>query len=108
MSSILWSLCLACCIDFNAPDSIYAAPVLMDSPPCSFLTPDPVHYQVAYKAGNEQSVHQYTISKDEPLFLRARANAAQLSEVLQGWALQAWLPHVSVISWSPKPPATLQ
>nr|XP_045217508.1 nebulin-related-anchoring protein isoform X5 [Macaca fascicularis] len=37
---------------------------------------------VAYKAGNEQSVHQYTISKDEPLFLRARANAANLSEKL--------------------------
>ncbi|XP_038966046.1 nebulin-related-anchoring protein isoform X4 [Rattus norvegicus] len=37
---------------------------------------------VAYKAGNEQSVHQYTISKDEPFFLRARANAAQLSETL--------------------------
>ncbi|XP_051002792.1 nebulin-related-anchoring protein isoform X2 [Acomys russatus] len=37
---------------------------------------------VAYKAGNEQSVHQYAISKDEPLFLLARANAAQLSETL--------------------------
>uniref|UniRef100_A0A8C6R692 Nebulin-related-anchoring protein n=1 Tax=Nannospalax galili TaxID=1026970 RepID=A0A8C6R692_NANGA len=37
---------------------------------------------VAYRAGNEQSVHQYTISKDEPLFLQARANAAQLSEKL--------------------------
>ncbi|XP_036048613.1 nebulin-related-anchoring protein isoform X1 [Onychomys torridus] len=37
---------------------------------------------VAYKAGNEQSVHQYTISKDEPFFLQARANAAQLSETL--------------------------
>ncbi|XP_019315017.1 nebulin-related-anchoring protein isoform X9 [Panthera pardus] len=36
---------------------------------------------VAYKAGNEQSVHQYSISKDEPLFLQARANAANLSEV---------------------------
>lgn len=36
---------------------------------------------MAYKAGNEQSVHQYSISKDEPLFLRARANAANLSEV---------------------------
>ncbi|XP_055104754.2 nebulin-related-anchoring protein isoform X4 [Symphalangus syndactylus] len=36
---------------------------------------------VAYKAGNEQSVHQYTISKDEPLFLQAQANAANLSEV---------------------------
>ncbi|XP_003825643.1 nebulin-related-anchoring protein isoform X3 [Pan paniscus] len=38
--------------------------------------------RVAYKAGNEQSVHQYTISKDEPLFLQARANAANLSEKL--------------------------
>ncbi|ELK04946.1 Nebulin-related-anchoring protein [Pteropus alecto] len=37
---------------------------------------------VAYKAGNEQSLHQYSISKDEPLFLRARANAANLSEKL--------------------------
>ncbi|XP_055104745.2 nebulin-related-anchoring protein isoform X3 [Symphalangus syndactylus] len=37
---------------------------------------------VAYKAGNEQSVHQYTISKDEPLFLQAQANAANLSEKL--------------------------
>lgn len=38
---------------------------------------------MAYKAGNEQSVHQYSISKDEPLFLQARANAANLSEVWQ-------------------------
>ncbi|XP_023096723.2 nebulin-related-anchoring protein isoform X9 [Felis catus] len=37
---------------------------------------------VAYKAGNEQSIHQYSISKDEPLFLQARANAANLSEKL--------------------------
>ncbi|XP_036754809.2 nebulin-related-anchoring protein isoform X9 [Manis pentadactyla] len=37
---------------------------------------------VAYKAGNEQSVHQYSISKDEPLFLQARVNAANLSEKL--------------------------
>ncbi|KAM7074173.1 nebulin-related-anchoring protein isoform 7-T7 [Molossus nigricans] len=37
---------------------------------------------VAYKAGNEQSLHQYSISKDEPLFLQARANAACLSEKL--------------------------
>ncbi|XP_058400016.1 nebulin-related-anchoring protein isoform X3 [Diceros bicornis minor] len=36
---------------------------------------------VAYKAGNEQSLHQYSISNDEPLFLQARANAANLSEV---------------------------
>ncbi|KAM5139679.1 nebulin-related-anchoring protein isoform 4-T4 [Callospermophilus lateralis] len=35
---------------------------------------------VAYKAENQQSVHQYTISKDEPLFLQARANAAHLSQ----------------------------
>ncbi|XP_004412847.1 PREDICTED: nebulin-related-anchoring protein isoform X1 [Odobenus rosmarus divergens] len=42
---------------------------------------------VAYKAGNEQSVHQYSISKDEPLFLQARVNAANLSEKLykSGW-----------------------
>ncbi|XP_023402467.2 nebulin-related-anchoring protein isoform X4 [Loxodonta africana] len=38
--------------------------------------------EVAYKAGNAQSVHQYTISKDEPLFLQARANATNLSEKL--------------------------
>ncbi|XP_047558253.1 nebulin-related-anchoring protein isoform X1 [Lutra lutra] len=37
---------------------------------------------VAYKAGNERSVHQYSISNDEPLFLQARANAAHLSEKL--------------------------
>ncbi|KAI5945971.1 Nebulin-related-anchoring protein [Manis javanica] len=37
---------------------------------------------VAYKAGNEQSVHQYSMSKDEPLFLQARVNAANLSEKL--------------------------
>ncbi|XP_057386406.1 nebulin-related-anchoring protein isoform X9 [Balaenoptera acutorostrata] len=38
--------------------------------------------RVAYKAGHEQSVHQYSISKDEPLFLQAQANAANLSEKL--------------------------
>ncbi|XP_029100735.1 nebulin-related-anchoring protein isoform X2 [Monodon monoceros] len=37
---------------------------------------------VVYKAGHEQSVHQYSISKDEPLFLQAQANAANLSEKL--------------------------
>ncbi|XP_045709716.1 nebulin-related-anchoring protein isoform X3 [Phyllostomus hastatus] len=37
---------------------------------------------VTYKAGHEQSLHQYGISKDEPLFLQARANAANLSEKL--------------------------
>ena len=39
---------------------------------------------MAYKAEHEQSVHQYSISKDEPLFLQARANAANLSEVQSG------------------------
>ncbi|XP_037660583.1 nebulin-related-anchoring protein isoform X2 [Choloepus didactylus] len=45
---------------------------------------------VAYKAGNEQSIHQYTISQDEPLFLQARANAANLSEKLykSSWEAQ--------------------
>ncbi|XP_003787203.1 nebulin-related-anchoring protein isoform X2 [Otolemur garnettii] len=38
--------------------------------------------EVAYRAGIAQSVHQYSISKDEPLFLQARANAAHLSEKL--------------------------
>ncbi|XP_021109078.1 nebulin-related-anchoring protein isoform X3 [Heterocephalus glaber] len=37
---------------------------------------------VAYKAGHKHSLHQYCISKDEPLFLQAQANAAQLSEKL--------------------------
>ncbi|XP_067565443.1 nebulin-related-anchoring protein isoform X1 [Pseudorca crassidens] len=37
---------------------------------------------VVYKAGHEQFVHQYSISKDEPLFLQAQANAANLSEKL--------------------------
>ncbi|XP_019502114.1 PREDICTED: nebulin-related-anchoring protein [Hipposideros armiger] len=37
---------------------------------------------VVYKAGHEQSLHQYSISKDEPVFLQARANAANLSEKL--------------------------
>ncbi|XP_007665875.2 nebulin-related-anchoring protein isoform X3 [Ornithorhynchus anatinus] len=37
---------------------------------------------VSYRAGNEQTLHQYTINKDEPLFLQARANAANLSEKL--------------------------
>ncbi|XP_044521529.1 nebulin-related-anchoring protein [Gracilinanus agilis] len=37
---------------------------------------------VAYKSGNEHCIHQYTISKDEPLFLQARANAQHLSEKL--------------------------
>ncbi|XP_030629117.1 nebulin-related-anchoring protein isoform X2 [Chanos chanos] len=35
---------------------------------------------VAYKAGTEQTMHQYTISKDEPLFKQAKANAELLSE----------------------------
>nr|XP_058910804.1 nebulin-related-anchoring protein isoform X6 [Kogia breviceps] len=45
---------------------------------------------VAYKAGHEQSVHQYSISKDEPFFLQAQANAANLSEKLykSSWEVQ--------------------
>uniref|UniRef100_A0A8C1URR7 Nebulin-related anchoring protein n=1 Tax=Cyprinus carpio TaxID=7962 RepID=A0A8C1URR7_CYPCA len=34
---------------------------------------------LAYKAGTEQTMHQYTISKDEPLFKQAKANAELLS-----------------------------
>ncbi|CAM5129855.1 unnamed protein product [Eretmochelys imbricata] len=37
---------------------------------------------VAYKSGKEQFLHHYTISKDEPLFIQARANAANISEKL--------------------------
>ncbi|XP_050980766.1 nebulin-related-anchoring protein isoform X2 [Labeo rohita] len=36
---------------------------------------------LAYKAGTEQTMHQYTMSKDEPLFKQAKANAELLSEV---------------------------
>ncbi|XP_052427609.1 nebulin-related-anchoring protein-like [Carassius gibelio] len=35
---------------------------------------------LAYKAGTEQTMHQYTMSKDEPLFKQAKANAELLSE----------------------------
>ncbi|XP_051522836.1 nebulin-related-anchoring protein isoform X2 [Myxocyprinus asiaticus] len=34
---------------------------------------------LAYKAGTEQTMHQYTMSKDEPLFKQAKANAELLS-----------------------------
>lgn len=58
---------------------------------------------VAYRAGNEQSVHQYSISKDEPLFLQARANAANLSEVPQeGVGSQGSAP-LCVGAWSTEP-----
>ncbi|XP_039631959.1 nebulin-related-anchoring protein isoform X2 [Polypterus senegalus] len=33
-----------------------------------------------YKAGTEQTLHQYTLSKDEPLFRQAKANAEYLSQ----------------------------
>lgn len=39
------------------------------------------HPQLAYKAGTEQIMHQYTMSKDEPLFKQAKANAELLSGV---------------------------
>lgn len=38
-------------------------------------------FQVAYKANTEQMLHQYTMTKDEPLFRQARANADLLSGV---------------------------
>ncbi|XP_038136493.1 nebulin-related-anchoring protein isoform X1 [Cyprinodon tularosa] len=34
---------------------------------------------LAYKANTEQMIHQYTINKDEPLFVQAKANADMLS-----------------------------
>ncbi|XP_064923041.1 nebulin-related-anchoring protein isoform X4 [Columba livia] len=37
---------------------------------------------VMYRSGKEQFLHQYTISKDEPVFLLAKANAANMSEKL--------------------------
>ncbi|XP_074855233.1 nebulin-related-anchoring protein isoform X2 [Carettochelys insculpta] len=37
---------------------------------------------VAYKSGKEQFLHHYTISKDDPLFIQARTNAANISEKL--------------------------
>ncbi|XP_036379441.1 nebulin-related-anchoring protein [Megalops cyprinoides] len=45
---------------------------------------------VAYKAGTEQMIHQYTMSKDEPLFKQAKANADLLSEKVyrSGWEKQ--------------------
>lgn len=38
-------------------------------------------FQLAYKADTEQTMHQYTMTKDEPLFRQAKANADLLSEV---------------------------
>uniref|UniRef100_A0A8C9WK66 Nebulin-related anchoring protein n=1 Tax=Scleropages formosus TaxID=113540 RepID=A0A8C9WK66_SCLFO len=35
---------------------------------------------LAYKANTAQTLHQYSMSKDEPLFLQAKANAELLSE----------------------------
>uniref|UniRef100_A0AAX7U457 LIM zinc-binding domain-containing protein n=1 Tax=Astatotilapia calliptera TaxID=8154 RepID=A0AAX7U457_ASTCA len=37
---------------------------------------------LAYKANTEQMLHQYTITKDEPLFRQAKANADLLSAVM--------------------------
>ncbi|KAJ6669045.1 hypothetical protein lerEdw1_007854 [Lerista edwardsae] len=37
---------------------------------------------VAYRSGKENFLHNYTISKDEPLFVQARINAANISEKL--------------------------
>ncbi|XP_061086083.1 nebulin-related-anchoring protein isoform X2 [Conger conger] len=38
--------------------------------------------EVAYRSGTEESKHQYTMSKDEPLFRQAKANAELLSSKL--------------------------
>lgn len=38
-------------------------------------------FQLAYKANTEQMLHQYTMTKDEPLFRQAKANAELLSGV---------------------------
>uniref|UniRef100_A0A6J0SP25 Nebulin-related-anchoring protein isoform X1 n=1 Tax=Pogona vitticeps TaxID=103695 RepID=A0A6J0SP25_9SAUR len=35
---------------------------------------------IAYRSGKEDFLHNYTISKDEPLFVQARINAANISE----------------------------
>ncbi|XP_062988752.1 nebulin-related-anchoring protein isoform X1 [Elgaria multicarinata webbii] len=35
---------------------------------------------VAYRSGKQDFLHNYTISKDEPLFIQARINAANISE----------------------------
>uniref|UniRef100_A0A8C9NSJ2 Nebulin related anchoring protein n=1 Tax=Serinus canaria TaxID=9135 RepID=A0A8C9NSJ2_SERCA len=37
---------------------------------------------VAYRSGKEQFLHRYTISKDDPVFMLAKANAANISEKL--------------------------
>lgn len=37
-----------------------------------------------YKANTEQMLHQYTMTKDEPLFRQAKANADLLSAVSSG------------------------
>lgn len=39
------------------------------------------NFQLAYKANTEQIIHQYTMTKDEPLFRQAKANADLLSGV---------------------------
>ncbi|XP_055502863.1 nebulin-related-anchoring protein isoform X3 [Leucoraja erinacea] len=36
--------------------------------------------EIMYKATGEQSLHQYSICKDEPLFMQAKANAQYLSD----------------------------
>ncbi|XP_042313004.1 nebulin-related-anchoring protein isoform X2 [Sceloporus undulatus] len=35
---------------------------------------------IAYRSGKEDFLHNYTISKDEPLFIQAKINAANISE----------------------------
>lgn len=42
------------------------------------------HLQLTYKANTGQMLHQYTMTKDEPLFRQAKANADLLSAVSSG------------------------
>ncbi|XP_057276936.1 nebulin-related-anchoring protein isoform X3 [Pezoporus wallicus] len=59
---------------------------------------------VAYRSGKEQYLHQYTISKDDPVFLLAKANAANISEKLykSSWEKQkekGFMLHLDALSF---------
>ncbi|KAM9282599.1 nebulin-related-anchoring protein [Cariama cristata] len=59
---------------------------------------------VAYRSGKEQFLHQYTISKDDPVFILAKANAANISEKLykSSWEKQkdkGFVLHLDALSF---------
>ncbi|XP_052533620.1 nebulin-related-anchoring protein isoform X3 [Tympanuchus pallidicinctus] len=59
---------------------------------------------VAYRSGKEQFLHQYTITKDDPVFLLAKANAANISEKLyrSSWEKQkekGFVLHLDALSF---------